>query len=80
MFLCLIKSTKSFPYRKLSEIEKEPFQVEAERLRTIHKKEHPNYKYQPRRKKQPSKGKDSATTKSKKSNVAQKSLQQYVEQ
>lgn len=62
-------------WRKLSEIDKGPFQQEAERLRTIHKKEYPNYKYQPRRRK-PSKGKDSATTKSKKSNGAQKSVQQ----
>ncbi|XP_038206201.1 transcription factor Sox-8-like [Zerene cesonia] len=40
-------------WKSLSEEEKMPFIKEAEKLRNKHKKDHPEYKYQPRRRKPP---------------------------
>ncbi|KAL6421767.1 hypothetical protein ACFW04_010954 [Cataglyphis niger] len=49
-------------WRLLSDNDKKPFIEEADRLRVIHKREHPDYKYQPRRRKQngPSSGRDNS--------------------
>ncbi|CAK1545035.1 unnamed protein product [Leptosia nina] len=40
-------------WKSLSEVEKMPFIKEAEKLRNKHKKDYPEYKYQPRRRKPP---------------------------
>ena len=47
----LIQLLTPLLFRLLSETEKSPFIKEAERLRQQHKKDYPDYKYQPRRRK-----------------------------
>ncbi|KAG8039212.1 hypothetical protein G9C98_003519 [Cotesia typhae] len=47
-------------WRLLSENDKKPFIEEADRLRVIHKREHPDYKYQPRRRKQNGPGRENS--------------------
>lgn len=50
------KTVLNVLFRLLNENEKKPFVEEAERLRVQHKKDHPDYKYQPRRRKTPKNG------------------------
>uniref|UniRef100_A0A183D8E8 HMG box domain-containing protein n=1 Tax=Gongylonema pulchrum TaxID=637853 RepID=A0A183D8E8_9BILA len=55
-------------WRQLSDSEKAPYIAEAERLRVMHMKEYPDYKYKPRKK--PKKGAEGQNTVNGCSNIA----------
>jgi hypothetical protein len=45
-----LTSRSAFVSSVLAEVERQPYIEEAERLRILHQKEYPDYKYQPRKK------------------------------
>lgn len=60
-------------WKSLNDEERQPFREEAERLRQLHQKEYPDYKYRPRKKStKPASKSESVAKKSKKSSKSQK--------
>lgn len=58
-------------WKQLSEEDRQPFIEEAERLRQLHQKEYPDYKYRPRKKTTKPAPKNSTTTKKAKKSIKQ---------